>query len=85
MDSVIQSQGLGVDERVGMPALQNATSSVVDIYTQSKGTVGVWPPQLSVKTYLGISSGMDPLVQLAFMVIKMLFSILRSQTTRRVL
>lgn len=75
MGGVIQSQGLGVDERVGMPALQNATSSVVDVYT-------LRPPRLWVKTYLGISSDMGPQVQLAFIVIKMLFSILRSQTTR---
>lgn len=71
--SVIQSQNLGVDERVGMPALQNATSSVVDVYTPSKGAVDCWSSQLSVKTYLGISSGMGPQVQLAFIVIKMFF------------
>lgn len=81
MGSVIQSQSLSVDERVGMPALQNATSSVVGIHTLSEGAVGGWPPWLSIKTYLGISSGMGPQIQLALIVIKMLFSILRSQTT----
>lgn len=40
MGSVIQSQSLGMDEGIGVPALQNAASNVVGIPTPSKGTVG---------------------------------------------